>query len=169
MNKPRHRSVFAQHSSFLVIVFIPPWLVLYGLVFRALGLWSVDTQAPLPDYQLTVQGNPDGAVARLHTSDTLRIGLRPQQRVSGPVELHSLLMASGRSHPWPVTFEAQEGGGFLLQAPVSKLPGLQPGRWQLVLHIDRPGFWHRVFHDPTGPGESTAGLTVQVPIELTAN
>lgn len=172
---PKQRSTFSDCALYALCAVVPLWIMSCTGLLRVAGLPSLAPRAsePLPSYHLSLQGSPEITHTRLRSDGMLRISLLPQTRVAGPVSLHAFVSpsrpASARS--WPVEFEALDGGGFMLQAPVGELPGLRPGSWKLTIIIQRSRLWHRLFSpDSTCPDRDRKGCTsFQVQLEIVAS
>lgn len=90
--------------------------------------------APLPPYSLTIAASEGGP--RLTRDSTLRVLLRPQRRVSGPVEVRCFLLRDGEPQRWPVQPEISPSGACLLRGRAGELLGR--GTFELLFHLRRP-------------------------------
>lgn len=108
-------------------------------------------QGALPPYGLAIPGDAQvlGApppsmsqeATRLTVDSTLRVELRPRERVAGRVQAASYLWRPGADGPrrWEVELQQAESGTLRLQAPVRALPELGPGRFSLIFAVGPPG------------------------------
>lgn len=111
-------------------------------------------QGALPPYGLSVPGDaqvlgstptPAPAVSqeatKLTLDSTLRVELRPRERVSGRVQAVSYLWRPGGNEPrrWDVELQQADSGMLRLQAPVRTLPELGPGRFALIFAVGPAG------------------------------
>lgn len=100
---------------------------------------------PLPAYHLRLsdgQGHgsqsPD-TFLQLDSDATLGILIQPDDRVdvADETSVACYLVQGGRITRWPIRLERAASGAQQLRAPVRALPGLSPGRWDMLFVIGR--------------------------------
>jgi hypothetical protein len=109
-------------------------------------------QGALPAYGLSVPGDAQvlgsapaqtitQEATKLTVDSTLRVELRPRERVSGRVQAVPYLWRPGGDEPrrWGVELQQADSGTLLLQAPVRALPELGPGRFSLIFAVGPAG------------------------------
>lgn len=119
-----------------------------------------DTAAVLPPYSLYFnegrgrdQGPTLDPVLTLPSDETLSIILRPSEPIRVPVTLRAFWGRGGELRRWAAPFAPLNGGGFVLRAPVSELPELASGQWNLVFLVGQPGSLpHNPHEVPVGAG-----------------
>ncbi|MFT3765383.1 MAG: hypothetical protein QM820_07705 [Minicystis sp.] len=101
---------------------------------------------PLPGYAITVTGEhderatpaPDGDVVRLGPGARLRIVLRPDHRVEGPIAVRGFLARANRWTAWDVPATvAPDGAVLILGAREDLFPGAAPGLCTIALAVGR--------------------------------
>lgn len=101
---------------------------------------------PLPGYAITVTGEhderatpaPDGDVVRLGPGARLRIVLRPDHRVEGPIAVRGFLARADRWTAWDVPATvAPDGAVLILGAREDLFPGAAPGLCTIALAVGR--------------------------------
>jgi hypothetical protein len=136
-----------------------------GFALPPPGEWG---DPPLPRYHLWLQGQDQGEQALseqrplvLDPDRVLTLVLRPETAVAGAVEAHAILQREDPPFQAPVSLSRAPGGAFSLVTRARNL-GRGPGRWSLVLRIDRPGLLSHVslLNRPNG------GQSFRVPIRL---
>ena len=150
------------------------WLtapILFALWVGLLGrfvldrVFRADAVAELPPY--SVYFNEDNfqadrghyqepaldPVLTLLADETLSIILRPSAPIRVPVTLRAFRGRGGELRRWGAPFEPLNGGGFVLRAPLSALPELASGQWNLVFLVGEPRSLPPNPHEvPVGPG-----------------
>lgn len=103
---------------------------------------------PIAKYQMVVPGDqptagseplhpPTTQVPKFTLDSVLQVELRPAHRVDDEVEVEAqaFLRHDGQLFSWPVSLSRSLQGTFLLRGPVSTMPLLGPGRWELIFAI----------------------------------
>ncbi len=102
----------------------------------------------LPAYALTVGGSeldvrgapaPSAAPARLGPDARLRLVVRPERQVAGPLEVHLFIARDGNVTPWSAPYDLSSAGVVQISGPATMLIEGPNGPREIVVAVGRPG------------------------------
>lgn len=128
----------------------PVWIATAGLAAAAVvGLVVLGRQLVTPTetefaYTLKTKGNGDvmgperaGEVVHLSKGGSLTLTLQPKHNVEPGVQLKVWMRSAGSCAVWPVKFDPQPSGAFLLHQSVASLPLPQSGKLDLLFAVSQ--------------------------------
>lgn len=143
-NTPLSQSLLRTPLGILLLAVPLALLWSQALPAAATFLRSRHLPQTLPAHHLRLSdgqggtGRELGATLYLSMDDVLEVLVQPDDRVEGETRADAYLVQGGRVVPWPISLQRASSGAFLLREQLRRLPGLNEGRWDILVRIARP-------------------------------